>query len=182
MEKILIFTIQKRFGTKKLTNFPHLSMYALLSQQLFRGIKIIRILNYVPEYDKKKIVSFLEKEFGWQNYITKHAESIYTFFVQAYILPTKFNYDKRKMHLSDLICAGQMTRDEALEALKKPLFTESELKEMIELVCNKLDITREEFESFMKLPNKSYYDYPSYNTHPIYRVMREVFKKVKPQL
>lgn len=174
--------IQKRFGTKKLTNFPHLSMYALLSQQLFRGIKIIRILNYVPEYDKKKIVSFLEKEFGWQNYITKHAESIYTFFVQAYILPTKFNYDKRKMHLSDLICAGQMTRDEALEALKKPLFTESELKEMIELVCNKLDITREEFESFMKLPNKSYYDYPSYNTHPIYRVMREVFKKVKPQL
>ena len=36
------------------------------------------------------------------------------------------------MHLSDLICAGQMTRDEALETLKKPLFTESELKEMIE--------------------------------------------------
>ncbi len=86
--------MQKRFGTRKLTSFPHLSMYSLASQQLFRGIKMIRILNYLPEYDKKQIISFLEKEFGWQNYITKHAESIYTFFVQAYILPTKFNYNR----------------------------------------------------------------------------------------
>jgi len=174
--------MQKRFGTRKLTRFPHLSMYSLASQQLFKGIKIIRILNYVPEYDKKKIISFLETEFGWQNYITKHAESVYTFFVQAYILPTKFNYDKRKMHLSDLICAGQMTRDEALETLKKPLFTDSELKEMIESVCKKFGITKEEFESFMKLPNKSYYDYPSYETHPVYKVLRDVYKKVKPQI
>jgi len=174
--------MQKRFGTKKLTSFPHLSMYALASQQLFRGIKMIRILNYLPEYDKKQIISFLEKEFGWQNYITKHAESIYTFFVQAYILPTKFNYDKRKMHLSDLICADQMTRDEALEILKKPLFTETELKDMIELVCKKLGITNQEFDALMKLQNKSYYDYPSYETHPIYRVLREIYKKVKPQI
>ena len=174
--------MQKRFGTRKLTSFPHLGMYALASQQIFKGIKIIRILNYVSEYDKKKIISFLEKEFGWQNYITKHAESIYTFFVQAYILPTKFNYDKRKMHLSDLICAGQMTREEAVETLKKPLFTDTELKEMIDLVCKKLGISKEEFEALMKLPNKSYYDYPSYETHPIYRVLRELYKKVKPQI
>ena len=174
--------MQKRFGTRKLTSFPHLGMYALASQQIFKGIKIIRILNYVSEYDKKKIISFLEKEFGWQNYITKHAESIYTFFVQAYILPTKFNYDKRKMHLSDLICAGQMTREEAVETLKKPLFTDTELKEMIDLVCKKLGISKEEFEALMKLPNKSYYDYPSYETHPIYRILRELYKKVKPQI
>jgi N-acetyl sugar amidotransferase len=174
--------MQKKFGTRKLTSFPHLSMYNLASQQLFRGIKIIRILNYVPEYDKKKIISFLEKEFNWQNYITKHAESLYTFFVQAYILPTKFNYDKRKMHLSDLICAGQITRDEALETLKKPLFTDSELKEMIERVCKKFGITKAEFDALMRLPNKSYYDYPSYETHPIYRVLRDVYKKVNPQI
>ena len=174
--------MQKRFGTKKLTSFPHLSMYTLTSQQIFKGIKIIRILNYMSEYDKKKIISFLEKEFGWKNYITKHAESIYTFFVQAYILPTKFTYDKRKMHLSDLICAGQMTRDEALETLKKPLFTDTELKEMIDLVCKKLGITKEEFDAFMRLPNKSYYDYPSYETHPIYRIIRDLYKKVKPQI
>ncbi|MCJ7570522.1 MAG: N-acetyl sugar amidotransferase [Candidatus Thermoplasmatota archaeon] len=173
--------MQKKFGTRKLTSFPHLSMYNLASQQLFRRKKIIRILNYVPEYDKKKIISFLEKEFGWQNYITKHAESIYTFFVQAYILPTKFNYDKRKMHLSDLICSGQITRNEALDTLKKPLFTESELHEMIGLVCNKFGITKKEFDTFMRLPNKSYYDYPSYETHPIYRIIREVYKKVNPQ-
>jgi hypothetical protein len=85
------------------------------------------------------------------------------------------------MHLSNLICAGQITRDEALDTLKKPLFTDSELKEMIEYVCKKFGITKKEFDAFMRLPNKSYYDYPSYETHPIYRVLRDVYKKVNPQ-
>ncbi len=53
---------------------------------------------------------------------------------------------------------------------------------MIELVCKKLGITNQEFDALMKLQNKSYYDYPSYETHPIYRVLREIYKKVKPQI
>jgi|GEM_PF-2528584 len=52
--------------------------------------------------------------------------------------------------------------------LRKALFT-------------KFDITKKEFEAFMKLPNKSYYDYPSYETHPIYRSLGNVYKKVNPQ-
>ena len=61
----------------------------------------------------------LERELGWKYYGWKHYESIYTRFYQGYILPKKFGYDKRKSHLSSLICSGEMTREEALEELKK---------------------------------------------------------------
>ncbi len=173
--------MQKKFGSKKLKTYAHYTLFNIFYRQVIKKINIITIIDYLPEYNKQKIISFLEKEFDWKNYPGKHGESIYTFFIQSHILPTKFNYDKRKMHLSNLICAGQITRNEALEELKKPLFTESELQEMKKYVCDKLEITTEEFESFMALPNKSYYDYPSYETHPIYRILRDVYKKIKPQ-
>jgi len=175
-----IKNIQKKYGTKKLKKFPNLSMFKILYEQVFRGITMIRILNYVSDYNKKEIVEFLGKEFGWKNYPTKHGESVYTYFIQSYILPKKFNYDKRRMHLSNLICAGQITREEALEKLKENLFTENELKEMINYVCDKLDITIQEFNELMSLPNKNYYDYPSYETHIFFKVLRNIYKKWKP--
>jgi N-acetyl sugar amidotransferase len=171
--------IQKKFGLKKLKTYAHSTYFKMFYRQVVQKINMIPIINYIPEYNKKKVISLLEKEFGWTNYPTKHGESIYTFFIQSYILPVKFNYDKRKMHLSNLICAGQITRKEALALLKKPLFTESELKEMKKYVCNKLDITIDEFESFMKLPKKSFYDYPSYETDLTYKILRFMYKKVK---
>ncbi|VVB60469.1 tRNA(Ile)-lysidine synthase [uncultured archaeon] len=175
-----IKNIQKKFGTKKLKKFPNLSLFKILYEQVLRGITMIRILNYVSDYDKKEIVEFLGKEFGWKNYPTKHGESVYTYFIQSYILPKKFNYDKRKMHLSNLICAGQITREDALKKLQENLFTDNELKEMINYVCDKLDITTKEFDALMILPNKSYYDYPSYETHIFLKVLRNIFKKWKP--
>ena len=175
-----IKNIQKKFGIKKLKKFPNLSLIKILYHQVLQGITIIRILNYLPEYNKKEIVEFLEKEFGWKNYPTKHGESVYTHFIQSYILPKKFNYDKRKMHLSNLICAGQITRDYALEKLKENLFTDHELKEMINYVCDKLDITVKEFNDLMTLPNRSYYDYSSYETYAIFKILRNFYKKWKP--
>ena len=50
------------------------------------------------------------QNYGWEDYGGKHYESVYTRFYQGWILPHKFGYDKRRMHLSTLICSGQMTR------------------------------------------------------------------------
>jgi len=170
--------IQKRFGSRKLKTCAHTTLLDVLYQQVFGKVKVIRILDHLNVYNKKEATTLLEKGFGWMNYKTKHGESTYTFFVQAYVLPKKFGYDKRKMHLSNLICAGQMTRDDALAELKKPLFTENELDMMMMLVCMKLHITREQLDSLLRLPNKSYYDYPSYETHLVYRMIKRVYKKV----
>lgn len=174
-----IKNLQKRFGKKKLKDFPHLSPHKVFYHQFIKKIRKVDILNYA-EYNKAEVIKMLEKEFGWRNYTTKHGESVYTHFIQSYILPKKFGYDKRRMHLSNLICTGQITRDFALRKIKEPLFTSTELKEAIAYVCEKLEITVPEFEGLMKLPNRHYSDYPSYENHPIYSPLKKIYKKVKP--
>jgi len=81
----------------------------------------IDILNYL-DYSKKEAIPILEREIGWKYYGGKHCESIYTRWYQGYWLPRKFGYDKRRTHMSSLICSGEMTRAEALEALKAPTY------------------------------------------------------------
>ena len=74
-------------------------------------------LDFFP-YDKNKALKVLQKEYDYKPYPYKHYESIFTRFYQGYILPQKFSVDKRKVHLSTLISANQMDRDEALEQIK----------------------------------------------------------------
>jgi hypothetical protein len=69
---------------------------------------------------KKAII----EELGWRDYGGKHYESVFTRFYQGYILAKKFNIDKRKAHLSNLIFSGQITKQEALEELALPAYPE----------------------------------------------------------
>ena len=41
-------------------------------------------------------------------------------FYEAYWLPNKFGFDKRKVHFSSLILTEQMTREKALKRLQEP--------------------------------------------------------------
>ena len=119
------------------------------------------ILDYVP-YIKNDVKRVLREELHWKDYGGKHYESIITRFYQGYILPEKFGVDKRKAHLSALICSGQMDREEALEELRKPPYPDSALlDEDREFVIKKLGLTPSEFDDIMKAPVKSHYDYPN---------------------
>ena len=155
-----IKAVHKRFGNIKLKTFPHINAGRFLYLTFFKGIKFIPLLNYF-EYVKQDAKSLLERELGWRDYGGKHYESIYTRFYQAYILPRKFNIDKRRVHLSTLICSRQITRDQAFEALDEDLYEPDKLVEDCEFVIKKLGLTAEEFEAIMSQPIKSYRDYPS---------------------
>ena len=91
---------------------------------------------------------------GWRDYGGKHYESIITRFYQGYILPRKFGIDKRRAHLATLVASGQMSRDEALKKLEEPLMPEEILRQDMEYVPKKLEMTPSEFDSIMKLPPK----------------------------
>lgn len=143
--------IHKRFGKKRLANFPQLGILKYAYYYYGKGIRTVRLLNYI-DYNKKKAVETLEKELGWRNYGGKHYESVFTQFFQAYYLPTKFNIDKRRAHLSTLICSGQITRDEALEELRKPLYTPDLLEEHRTYVLKKLGFSAAEWEAIMRTP------------------------------
>lgn len=162
--------IHKRYGKLKLRTYPTLGLYKLLYYRFLKRIQFISVLDYV-DYNKKEAKEVLHREFSWDDYGGKHYESIFTKFYQAYILPTKFNIDKRKAHLSTLICSGQITREEALEELEKPLYEKDELERDKEYVLKKLGLSEEEFEYLMKLPIKKHQEYGTQEDEWIYSLL-----------
>jgi len=155
-----IKAIHKRFGTRKLKSFPLLSILKRGYYKNILGIKTIKVLNYI-NYNRSEAMKILEKEFGWEYYGKKHHESIFTRFYQAYILPGKFGIDKRKAHLSNLICSGQTTRLEALEEMKREICPPELLEKDKKYVLNRLGFSEEEFEKFMNDKPKSHLDFPN---------------------
>jgi hypothetical protein len=111
---------------------------------------------------KKDAIKVLERELGWRNYGGKHFESIYTRFYQGYILPRKFGFDKRKTHLSSLVCAGEITRDEALRQLQAEPYPVELQKEDRAYVIEKFGLAEEEFEALMRQPPRKFEEFPSY--------------------
>jgi len=153
--------VHKKLSGKSLKKFPGTSFYGYFCYKYVKGIRFVRLLNYVP-YVKQEAMRVIEKELGWEYYGGKHYESIFTRFFQGYILPSKLNIDKRRAHLSTLVCSGQMTREEALEEISHdPYPTEEQKDGDKEFVLTKLGIKEEEFEEIMKLPPASLADFPS---------------------
>ncbi len=151
LDLVNLLNIHKKFGTIPLKKFPKLGFYQRYFYQRTYKIKSVYLLNYVP-YNKKEVIKTIESELGWRDYGGKHYESIFTRFYQGYILPKKFGIDKRKAHFSNLIWSGQMTREEALEELKKPTYPLAQQEEDKTYVIKKFGLTEQEFENIMHLP------------------------------
>lgn len=152
--------IHRLFGTTPLKTFPQLGYPREMFYRYVRGIQRRRPLHYM-DYKKAEAMRVLEQALGWEYYGGKHYESVFTRFFQAYILPVKFGIDKRKAHLSTMICSAQTTRDEALEELALPLYTEEKLREDKQFVLKKFQLSEEEFEEIMRRPVRSSLDYPN---------------------
>lgn len=157
-----IKSVHEMFGTVPLTTYPFRTPS---EERRYQKSQVwVDILNYV-DYVKKDAIHILEDELGWGYYGGKHYESIYTRFFQGYILPKKFGYDKRRGHLSSLICSGEITRDDALNEMENEPYPQDLQEEDRRYVIKKLGITEEEFESIMNLPLKTILDYPSYERY-----------------
>lgn len=152
--------VYKKHGSGlSLKKYPHFNFRNLFNWTFIKKIKVVSILNYI-EYNKANTVELLQKELGWIKYEGKHYESVYTRFYQGYILPEKFNVDKRIGHLSDLIRAGQTTREQALEDIKNDIYPSKELlAQDKEFMYKKFNYSKEEFEQIMNLPPKTFLDY-----------------------
>jgi N-acetyl sugar amidotransferase len=158
--------IHRRFGTRPLQSFPHLSLSAALFYEYGKRIRFEYPLNDI-DYKKSTAIDELASELGWEPYPGKHFESTYTRFFQAYILPRKFGFDKRRGHLSTLICNGEISREEALEELERPAYPDELLEEDRTFVIKKLGITSSEFDEIMAAAPRRFEDYPSYERSPV---------------
>lgn len=154
--------IFKKHGDGRiLKTYPKHSFLKLLYFNLFHKLEFISILNYVP-YVKSEIKEIIKKELDWKEYGGKHHESLITKFYQCYILPQKFGVDKRRAHLSNLVCSGQMTREEALIEIDSPLYnSEFEMESDIEYVVKKFNLTKEDFNKIMNAAPSNHLSFKS---------------------
>ncbi|MGB0370663.1 MAG: N-acetyl sugar amidotransferase [Opitutales bacterium] len=156
-----IKAIHKRFGERKIATHPLISSYSFAWKRLIRRVRWISFLDYFV-YNKDEAISVLKDQHGYKPYPYKHYESVFTRFYQGYILPKKFNVDKRKVHLSTLVMTQQMSREAAIELLKQsPYSSEHQQKVDYEFVLKKLGFTKEEFEEYIQAPAVSHREYPS---------------------
>jgi len=151
--------IHARYGTRKLRTYPRIGLYELMYLKEVKNIRKACFIDFI-DYHRDEVVEILKRAFGWRDYGAKHGESVFTRFYQGYILPRKFNVDKRRAHYSNMICSGQITREEALRRLESPVYTPDELEEAYAYVVKKLDLVPEAFEALMALPTRSHEEFP----------------------
>ena len=156
----LLKAIHKKFGKKRIKNFPYFDYKKEIYYKFFKGIKMFYLLNYVS-YEKEKVMNILSKELDWKYYGGKHYESKFTGFVQSYYQYEKFNLDYRRATFSTQICAGTMRRDEALKELDKKPYNQEKINLEIAYISKKLGIEKNEFLEIFNAPKKSYKNYPN---------------------
>jgi N-acetyl sugar amidotransferase len=154
--------IHKRFGTtRRLKTFPQLGFfYFNWYLPRIKKVRIVAPLDLMP-YSKTMAIKELEERFGWQYYGGKHYESLFTKFFQAYYLPTRFGFDKRRAHIASLVASGEITRDEALRIMEEPLYDNAVLQKDQEYVLKKLKLSESEFNTLLTAPVHRHQDYPT---------------------
>jgi N-acetyl sugar amidotransferase len=161
MDKRQLCDIHRRFGSRPLGSFPLVTFWDLYFFFPFvYKMKVLRPLDFLP-YNKIQAKRLLIERYGWRDYGAKHYESIWTKFFQGWFLPTRFGYDKRLAHLSSLIVAGQMTRDEALAELSREHYPADELRRDRAFVLKKLGLSESEFDALLRAPLRTHRDYAS---------------------
>lgn len=180
-DPINIKDIHRKFGKVKLKTFPFLNYYRRFIIEKFLSLEYVQMLNLI-DYDKKDAKKQITEKLEWRDYGGKHYESIFTRFYQGYILPEKFKVDKRKAHLSNLIFSGQMTKEEALEELKKPIYAKEQYRTDKEFALKKLGFSESEFENYINRPavcHKKYAHQKSiFQKIPILNVLKPLLKKI----
>ena len=173
--------IQKKHGRMKLnelSSFPFLSANTKNYCIKVLGLEMITPLNYI-DFVYNNVKSKIKEELNWRDYGGKHYESVWTRFYQGYILPRKFNIDKRKAHLSNLIFSGQMKKEEALLELKKPPYPSFEkLREDYDYVLKKFKLNHESFQALMDLPRIEHQTFETqksfWDTYPYLKPLRSI--------
>jgi hypothetical protein len=148
-------------GERPLRAYPIMTMFEYLWTTKVRGLpKRYRPLDYL-DYDKEKARAELAVVYGWRDYGSKHSESRFTKFYQDVYLPRRQRFDKRRLHLSALIVAGQLTRDAALAQLAIPATTPVQDERDIRFVAKKLGFSVDELKALMDAPQVSHRAYGS---------------------
>lgn len=159
----------------KVKSLPTIGVLHFTWDRLVRRISWVPFLDYV-DYDKSKCIALLERELGYRSYPYKHYESIFTRFYQGFLLPRKFDVDKRRLHFSSLICSGQLARSEAVRLLgESPYPDQDDLDADVEYFLKKMAWSRQDLDEYLARPPRSHREFQS--EADLYMKIREIWLK-----
>lgn len=165
-----IKAIHKKFSSQPIDKLPLLSDYRRFIDQKILSIKTHRPLNYI-EYNRDQALNELYDFCDFEYYGSKHLENTLTEFIQVYWFYNKYGVDKRRSHLSSMIVSNQISREQALNELKNPLYDENEITNKIFDICKKLNLSNVEFKNVMNEKPKQHTDYPIDNFYILFKKM-----------
>lgn len=157
-DKRHILDINRRFGEKGLDKLHITSLFEKTIADRVHGIRTLKPLNYI-DYNRERAIKELGEFCGYSYYGGKHYESVFTKFMQTYYLPNKFGVDKRSSHLSSMIVSGQLSREDALKELEKPLCNKEAMEQDISIILDMIGLPRAEFDNLMLSSPKKHSDY-----------------------
>ena len=171
-----ILSIHKKFGKTTIESFPTVSILKKYFFEKFGFVKKFEPLNYL-NFNKEEAIKELELKTRWRPYQSKHFESIITRFYQSYILPVKFQLDKRLLHLSSLIWSKQITREKARNEINKKICDDNILLQDYYFFLKKLNLTQDEFKNIIFSDNKSFSYYP--NSEMFIKLLKSINNLIK---
>lgn len=161
----------KKFGKQPLKPWkPEAPGYNLgVKEMIFytlNGIKTFAPFYHYP-YVRDDANKILEEELDWVYPGAHYFDDLYWSLI-TYIHRVKFNIDFRLIAYSALIRSEQMEREFALKSVKEPYVMEDE--KVINLCIKRLGLKREDFDAFIDLPPKNFWDYP--NSYSLMRTFK----------
>lgn len=160
-DKRNIRSIARAANVRKFESYPFSSTLDRLRGQYLDRINWVSFLD-LTGYSKDEALGVLVQDYGYQPYPYKHYESILTRFYQGYLLPTKFGIDKRRLHLSNLIVTGQMTRDEGLGLLDSNAYPDdADLRRDYRYFIKKMGWSEVDLQEYIARPPRPHTDFAS---------------------
>ena len=160
-DKKNILAIARSAGLKSFKSFPSIGVNDYLSCRYLKKIRWVSFLDYL-DYVKEDAVKHLTANYGYKPYPYKHYESIFTRFYQGYILPQKFGVDKRRLHLSNLIVSGQLSREKALKVMEDiPYESLTALNQDTEYFLKKMSWSQTDLNEYISRPEVPHAKFPN---------------------
>ena len=167
MDGKYIASVHKQFGSLPMKTYPNMTLPRFLRWSGLRAIKRVRPLYYM-DYDKTATKRMLADTYGWEWYGGHHLENRFTAFYHSYFMPRRFGVDQRANGHAAQVRSGQMSRDEAMAALREPPVLEDDI---LQLVKKRLGFSDAEFERVMAQPIRTWREFPTY---------KKTFEKLRP--
>ncbi len=153
--------VQKKFGTRPLRKWTpndpgfNLGIKELTYYTVYKSIKTITPMYYT-DYIRKEAEAIITKELSWKYPGAHYFDDLYHSIIK-YVHRVKFNIDLNMNSDSALVRSNQMDRAKALERAHSIYKIESD--RIIDLCIKRLGISRDEFESYLQLPPRTFRDY-----------------------